>query len=100
MGRGIVVATGASTEMGQVAAGLSRHAPETSFQAGLRRFSVLLVWFAAALIVMIVATSVFLHRSLLESVLFALAIAVGITPQLLPAVVNSSLSMGTRRGRR
>lgn len=96
-GRGIVVATGASTEMGQVAAGLSRHAPETSFQAGLRRFSVLLVWFAAALIVMIVATSVFLHRSLLESVLFALAIAVGITPQLLPAVVNSSLSMGTRR---
>lgn len=96
-GRGIVVATGASTEMGQVAAGLSQHAPETGFQAGLRRFSMLLMWFAAALIVMIVVTSVFLQRSLLESVLFALAIAVGITPQLLPAVVNSSLSAGTRR---
>jgi Mg2+-importing ATPase len=96
-GAGVVVATGARTEIGRLAAGLDRRAPETAFQAGLRRFSLLLVWVAAALVATVLITGVLLGRPLIQSVLFALAIAVGVTPQLLPAVVNSSLAAGARR---
>ena len=67
------------------------------FQAGLRRFSYLLLWVAFALTVLILITNLFLRRSVIDSVLFALAIAVGITPQLLPAVVSASLATGSRR---
>jgi len=96
-GVGAVVATGTRTEIGQLAAGLDHRAPETAFQAGLRRFSLLLVWVAAALVATVLITGVLLGRPLIQSVLFALAIAVGVTPQLLPAVVNSSLAAGARR---
>jgi Mg2+-importing ATPase len=96
-GVGVVTATGSSTEIGQLAAGLDQRMPETAFQAGLRRFSLLLVWVAAALVVTVLLTGVLLGRPLLESILFALAIAVGVTPQLLPAVVNTSLAAGARR---
>ncbi|HEU0206067.1 MAG TPA: magnesium-translocating P-type ATPase [Pseudolysinimonas sp.] len=96
-GTGVVVATGAGTELGRLAAGLDHRAPETAFQAGLRRFSLLLVWVAAVLVATVLITGVLLGRPLIQSVLFALAIAVGVTPQLLPAVVNSSLAAGARR---
>jgi len=96
-GSGVVVATGAGTELGRLAAGLDRRDPETAFQAGLRRFSLLLVWVAAALVATVLITGVLLGRPPIQSVLFALAIAVGVTPQLLPAVVNSSLAAGARR---
>ena len=96
-GTGVVVATGPRTEIGRLAAALDRRAPETAFQAGLRRFSMLLVWVAAALVATVLITGVLLGRPLIQSVLFALAIAVGVTPQLLPAVVNSSLAAGARR---
>jgi len=79
------------------AAGLGRRMPETAFQSGLRRFSLLLVWVAVALVGTVLLTGALLGRPLLSSVLFALAIAVGVTPQLLPAVVNTSLAAGARR---
>ncbi len=96
-GSGVVVATGTATEIGRIAAGLDRRDPETAFQLGLRRFSFLLVSVAAALVAVVLITGVLLERPLIQSVLFALAIAVGVTPQLLPAVVNSSLAAGARR---
>ena len=77
--------------------GLSEGEPETEFQAGLRQFSVLLVQVAAVLTVSIFAINLLLHRPLLEALLFSLAIAVGITPQLLPAVVSTSLAAGSQR---
>ena len=94
---GVVVATGTDTEFGRIAAGLEESEPETEFQAGLRRFSMLLLRVATALIVVIFATNLLLRRPLIEALLFALAIAVGVTPQLLPAVVSSSLANGSRR---
>ncbi|MFC5502119.1 magnesium-translocating P-type ATPase [Lysinimonas soli] len=94
---GVAVATGEATEIGRLAAGLDRRMPETSFQLGLRRFSLLLVWVAVALVAIVLFTGVLLGRPFIESVLFALAIAVGVTPQLLPAVVNTSLAAGARR---
>ncbi|MET8722121.1 magnesium-translocating P-type ATPase [Streptomyces misionensis] len=96
-GRGVVVATGAEAEFGKIAAGLSGHQLETEFQVGLRRFSMLLVYVAGALTTSIFIINVALHKPLIDALLFSLAIAVGITPQLLPAVVSTSLAAGSQR---
>ena len=97
VGVGVVVATGASTEFGKIAAGLSTHQLDTEFQVGLRKFSMLLVYVAAALTTSIFVINVAQHKPLIDALLFSLAIAVGITPQLLPAVVSTSLAAGSRR---
>jgi P-type Mg2+ transporter len=96
-GRGVVVATGVRTVFGQVAQALGRRPPETAFQRGLRDFSVLLLWVTFALTGSIFALNTLLGRPLLEAALFSLAVAVGLTPQLLPAIVTISLSVGARR---
>ncbi len=95
-GRGVVVATGGQAEFGQVALELGVHEPETEFQRGLRAFSFLLVKVAGVLTVGIFVVNVALHRPVIDAVLFSLAIAVGISPQLLPAVVSTSLAAGSR----
>ena len=94
---GVVVSTGRRTEFGKIAAGLSERQEVTEFQAGLRHFSVLLVQVAGVLTTSIFVINLILQRPLIESLLFSLAIAVGITPQLLPAVVTTSLATGSRR---
>ncbi|WP_088288358.1 HAD-IC family P-type ATPase [Kineosporia sp. A_224] len=101
-GRGVavVVATGPRTQLGAIAAGLRTRPLDTEFQVGLRRFSMLLVRVAATLTTAIFVLNVLLGRPLLDALLFSLAIAVGITPQLLPAVVSSSLAAGSGRMRR
>jgi Mg2+-importing ATPase len=96
-GAGVVVATGGRAEFGRIAIGLGEQQPETEFQRGLRQFSMLLVRVAAVLTVAIFGINLVLHRPLLDALLFSLAIAVGISPQLLPAVVSTSLAAGTRR---
>jgi Mg2+-importing ATPase len=96
-GTGVVVATGGRAEFGRIALGLGEHEPETEFQAGLRRFSLLLVEVAAVLTSAIFIINVVLHRPVIDALLFSLAIAVGISPQLLPAVVSTSLAAGSRQ---
>ena len=96
-GRGVVTATGAAAEFGRIALGLGDRQAETAFQVGLRRFSLLLVQVAAVLTVAIFVINVLLHRPVLDALLFSLAIAVGISPQLLPAVVSTSLAAGSRQ---
>ncbi|WP_020662109.1 magnesium-translocating P-type ATPase [Amycolatopsis benzoatilytica] len=96
-GRGVVVATGAAAEFGRIALSLGAHHPETEFQVGLRRFSGLLVQVAAVLTGGIFVVNLVLDRPLLDALLFSLAIAVGISPQLLPAVVSTSLAAGSRQ---
>ncbi|MGZ4447524.1 MAG: magnesium-translocating P-type ATPase [Nocardioides sp.] len=96
-GRGVVVATGARAEFGAIAAGLGEHHLDTPFQVGLRRFSLLLVYVAGALTSLIFVANLLLQRPFLDALLFSLAIAVGITPQLLPAVVATSLAAGSRQ---
>ncbi|MDH6136649.1 Mg2+-importing ATPase [Kitasatospora sp. MAA4] len=95
--RGVVVSTGTGTEFGKIAAGLGTHQLDTEFQVGLRRFSLLLVYVAGALTTSIFVINVALHKPIIDALLFSLAIAVGITPQLLPAVVSTSLAAGSRR---
>ena len=95
-GEGVVVATGMATAFGKIAVGLGERPAETAFQLGLRGFSALLVKVAGVLTVGIFAINVALDRPLIEALLFSLAIAIGITPQLLPAIVSVSLSSGSR----
>ena len=96
-GLGVVVCTGGRTEFGAIALQLGERQPQTAFQLGLRDFSLLLVRVTVVLAGSILVINVVLGRSLLASVLFALAIAVGLTPQLLPAIVTISLSTGAKR---
>ncbi len=96
-GTGVVVATGPATEFGKIAMSLGERQPETAFQRGLRSFSILLVWVTALLAGGIFVANSLLGRPILESALFSLAIAVGLTPQLLPAIVTVSLASGARR---
>ncbi|WP_315915111.1 magnesium-translocating P-type ATPase [Arthrobacter sp. lap29] len=93
---GVVVATGGRAEFGRIAMGLGERQPQTEFQRGLKRFSFLLLQVAVGLTTLIFIANLLLGRPLLESLLFSLAIAVGITPQLLPAVVSTCLAAGTR----
>ena len=95
-GLGVVVKTGGGTEFGVIAMRLGDRQPQTAFQLGLRDFSLLLVRVTAVLAGSILVLNVAIGHSLLESSLFALAIAVGLTPQLLPAIVTVSLSTGAR----
>lgn len=93
----VVVATGAATQFGRIAAGLGQRQPQTEFQVGLTRFSGLLSRVAGILSITIFITNLALGRPFIDAVLFSLAVAVGITPQLLPAVVSTSLATGSRR---
>ncbi len=85
-GLGVVVRTGPRTAFGQIAVRLGERHEQTAFQRGLRDFSGLLVRITGVLAVSIFVINAVLGRSLLEAGLFALAIAVGLTPQLLPAI--------------
>ena len=96
-GVGVVVRTGGETEFGAIALRLGDRQPQTAFQLGLQDFSLLLVRVTAVLAGSILVLNILIGRSVLGSVLFALAIAVGLTPQLLPAIVTISLSTGARR---
>ena len=92
---GVVVRTGTGTEFGAIAVGLGERHSETAFQVGLRKFSFLLVRVAGVLTVSIFVINLLLHRPFIDALLFSLAIAIGLTPQLLPAIVTVSLSTGS-----
>jgi Mg2+-importing ATPase len=96
-GTALVVATGSQTLFGQVAAKVEAAPQTTEFQRGLRRFSLFLIAVTAVLTVFIFAANALLDHGVIEALLFSLAIAVGLTPQLLPAIVTVSLSLGARR---
>lgn len=95
-GRGVVISTGPRSEFGRIAVELGAEQGETTFQTGLRKFSSLLVVMAGILTTFVFVANVLLHRPVIDAVLFSLAIAVGITPQMLPAVVSTSLASGSR----
>ena len=93
---GVVVQTGTRTAFGRIAAGLSEHQGQTAFEVGLSRFSRFLFGVAAVLTAFIFIVNVALSRPLIEALLFSLAIAVGIAPEMMPAIVTVSLSSGSK----
>jgi Mg2+-importing ATPase len=96
-GRAVVVHTGRATEFGRISERLRLRPPETEFEHGVRRFGYLLLEVTLVLVIAIFAVNVYLARAVLDSFLFALALAVGLTPQLLPAIVSVNLARGARR---
>jgi P-type Mg2+ transporter len=92
----LVVATGASTEIGSVSARLQSAPPKTGFEKGLTTFGLFLTRIMVILVVVIFAINLLEHKDILNSVLFSLALAVGLTPQLLPTIVTISLAQGAR----
>ena len=95
--RAVVVRTGKEAEFGKVSERLKLRPPETEFEHGVRRFGYLLMEITLVLVFAIFAINVFLARPVLDSFLFALALAVGLTPQLLPAIISINLAHGAKR---
>ncbi|MCY7383080.1 MAG: magnesium-translocating P-type ATPase [Microcoleus sp. CAN_BIN18] len=96
-GKAVVVHTGKETEFGKVSERLKLRPPETEFEQGLSKFGYFLMEVTLILVVLIFAANVYLKRPVLESFLFSLALAVGLTPQLLPAIVSLNLSRGAKQ---
>ena len=95
-GRAVVVATGPRTEYGLIARRLEERPPRNDFERGVRRFGLLIARIILLLVMGVFAADVALQKPLLDSFLFALALAVGLTPELLPAIVTVNLSRGAR----
>jgi magnesium-transporting ATPase (P-type) len=96
-GEAVVAATGRATQFGAVSARLAAPRLRTGFERGLTAFGVLLVQVMLVLVTAIFVINLVLRRPIVESLLFSLALAVGLTPQLLPAIVSISLATGAKR---
>ena len=94
--RVVVVETGRSSVFGSVAGHLLQRAPETGFERGLRRFGAFLIRLMLIVVMVVLAANIMLHRPPLETLLFAAALAVGLSPELLPAILTVTLSHGAR----
>lgn len=95
--KALVIQTGAGTEFGKISAELMSRTPETDFEKGIRKFGYMLMEITLLLVIIIFAANVLLHKPVLDSFLFSLALAVGLTPQLLPAIISVNLAAGARR---
>jgi len=92
----LVVGTGRHTAFGAIAARLSARPPESEFGRGLRRFGYLLIRIMILIVLFVLAVNGLLGRPPIESLLFAVALAVGMSPELLPAIVSVTLAAGAR----
>jgi P-type Mg2+ transporter len=93
----LVIKTGANTELGKISDRLRHKAPETEFERGVRRFGYFLMEITLMLVISILVINVYFGRPVLESFLFSLALAIGLTPQLLPAIISVNLAHGAKR---
>jgi Mg2+-importing ATPase len=97
VGVALIDGTGAATEFGRVAAHLTGRAPETEFERGTRRFGFLILQVVIFLVLFVFLVNALLRHDLLESFLFSVALAVGLTPELLPMIVSITLASGAVR---
>jgi len=96
-GKAIAVLTGKDTIFGNISASLSKPAEETAFERGIRKFGFLLMQITIVLAVIILAVNIYFGRPLIDSLLFGLALAVGMAPELLPAIMTIAMSAGAKR---
>ena len=96
-GRLLVVATGRATQLGQIAGSLRVSPPPGALERSTGRFGILIMRVTVLLALFVLLVNLLLHRPLLDSFLFALALAVGLTPELLPMVVSVTLARGALR---
>ena len=97
MAKAMVCRTGADTAMGDISDSLQVKAPPTAFELGTQSFGMLIMRLTLLLVLFVFLINAFFHRPFLESLLFAIALAVGLTPELLPMVVTVTLSRGALR---
>ena len=95
--QGIVTAIGKHTRFGQISANLTVSRPETEFQKGLTQYSYLLVKIITVMSVFLFLVNYLLGHPPIDSLLFSVAIAVGLTPELFPVIVTVSLAYGARK---
>ncbi len=95
--KAVVIKTGKNTEFGKISEHVRLRPEETEFEHGIRHFGYLLMEVTLILIVIIFAFNVYLARPVMDSFLFSLALAVGLTPQLLPAIITINLAHGAKR---
>src|SRR5579859_7602493 len=93
----LVTATGRNTAFGDIVARLARRPPETEFERGIRHFGFLILQTVLFLILFVFLIGVLFHHPLFESVLFAVALAVGLTPEFLPMITTVTLGQGAAR---
>jgi Mg2+-importing ATPase len=97
MGTAVVAATGRETEFGRISERLEHKQPETGFERGLRHFGQLLIKIVVILAVVVLAIKVgYKGEPAVKSLQFVLALAVGMTPQLLPAITSVVLAAGAK----
>jgi Mg2+-importing ATPase len=94
--KAVVVRTGRSTQFGQIAEHLRLRPPQTEFERGTTRFGYFLLEVTLSLVFLIFVFNVIFHRPVLDSLLFSLALAVGLVPQLLPAIITVNLAKGAQ----
>jgi Mg2+-importing ATPase len=96
-GRAIVLRTGKRTMLGEIGASLERPAPPSAFEQGTRSFGLLIIRLTIGMALFAILVNAWRGRPWLESFLFAVALAVGLTPEMLPMVVSVTLSTGAMR---
>jgi P-type Mg2+ transporter len=93
----VVVCTGRDTTFGAIAERLAARPPETEFARGTRQFGLMITRVILLLVVFVLLVNILLHRSPLESFLFSVALAVGMTPEMMPMIITVTLARGARR---
>jgi Mg2+-importing ATPase len=92
-----VTATGPRTRFGEIARGLALRAPASEFEHGISRFGVLILKTVMFLVLFVFAVNAILRRDPLQTLLFAVALAVGLTPEFLPMITSVTLTRGAVR---
>jgi len=93
----VIVRTGKDTALGAIAQRLAARPPETEFGRGIRHFGLMITRVIMLLVLFVLLVNIVLHRPLLESFLFSVALAVGMTPEMMPMIITVTLAQGARR---
>jgi Mg2+-importing ATPase len=97
IGTAVIVCTGKDTACGEIAQRLAKRPPETEFGRGIRRFGMMLTWVTILLVFFVLLVNIIFHRRVLESFLFSVALAVGMTPEMMPMIITVTLAQGARK---
>ncbi len=97
IGTAVIVCTGRDTAFGEIAQRLAMRPPETEFGRGIRHFGLMITRVIMVLVLFVLLVNIILARPLLESFLFSVALAVGMTPEMMPMIITVTLAQGARR---
>jgi Mg2+-importing ATPase len=97
IGTAVIACTGRNTAFGEIAQRLAMRPPETEFGRGIRHFGLMITRVIMLLVLFVLLVNIAFHRPILESFLFAVALAVGMTPEMMPMIITVTLAQGARR---